>query len=45
MAKVICLLRQILQKYNPNYKFKEIERGEKVLFAWDEKSELEVKRE
>jgi FkbM family methyltransferase len=29
-------IRKILSKYNPNYKFKEIERGEKVLFAWDE---------
>ncbi|MGB9607893.1 MAG: FkbM family methyltransferase [bacterium] len=29
-------ISQILQKYNPNYKFKEIERGEKVLYAWDE---------
>jgi FkbM family methyltransferase len=29
-------IRKILLKYNPNYKFKEIERGEKVLFAWDE---------
>jgi FkbM family methyltransferase len=28
-------IRKILSKYNPNYKFKEIERGEKVLFAWD----------
>jgi Trk K+ transport system NAD-binding subunit len=28
-------IRRILLKYNPNYKFKEIERGEKVLFAWD----------
>jgi FkbM family methyltransferase len=29
-------IRKILSKYNPNYKFKEIERGEKTLFAWDE---------
>ena len=29
-------IRRILSKYNPNYKFKEIERREKVLFAWDE---------
>jgi len=29
-------IRKILLKYNPNYKFKEIERGEKTLFAWDE---------
>jgi len=29
-------IKKILSKYNPNYKFKEIERGEKVLFAWDE---------
>jgi FkbM family methyltransferase len=29
-------IREILSKYNPNYKFKEIERGEKVLFVWDE---------
>jgi len=28
-------IRKILLKYNPNYKFKEIERGEKVLFAWN----------
>jgi FkbM family methyltransferase len=28
-------IREILSKYNPNYKFKEIERGEKVLFAFD----------
>ncbi|MGB9878164.1 MAG: FkbM family methyltransferase, partial [bacterium] len=38
-------IRQILLKYNPNYKFKEIERGEKVLFAWDENRKSEVKRE
>ncbi|MBC7329533.1 FkbM family methyltransferase [bacterium] len=31
-------IREILLKYNPNYKFKEIERGEKVLFAWDDES-------
>jgi len=29
-------IRNILSKYNPNYKFKEVERLEKVLFAWDE---------
>jgi FkbM family methyltransferase len=29
-------IRKILSQYNPNYKFKELERGEKVLFAWDE---------
>jgi len=29
-------IRKILLKYNPNYKFKELERGEKVLYAWDE---------
>jgi len=28
-------IRKILLKYNPNYKFKELERGEKVLYAWD----------
>ena len=30
-------IRNIILSYNPNYKFKEIEKGEKVLFAWDEK--------
>jgi hypothetical protein len=33
-------IRKILLKYNPNYKFKEIERGEKVLFAWDDKRKV-----
>lgn len=29
-------IRKILLEYNPNYKFKEIKRGEKILFAWNE---------
>uniref|UniRef100_A0A7V6CDD9 FkbM family methyltransferase n=1 Tax=Thermodesulfobacterium geofontis TaxID=1295609 RepID=A0A7V6CDD9_9BACT len=28
-------IRNIILSYNPNYKIKEIEQGEKVLFAWD----------
>jgi len=32
-------IRKILLKYNPNYKFKELERGEKVLYAWDPEKE------
>jgi len=32
-------IRKILLKYNPNYKFKELERGEKVLYAWDAEKE------
>lgn len=29
-------IRKILLNYNPNYRFKELKRGERVLYAWNE---------
>jgi hypothetical protein len=29
-------IREILLKYNPTYRFKELVKAEKILFAWDE---------